>query len=91
MDGSKSCPPQRLRPGSRAGSASLANSVWCNRRATAFTVGFAMVSEYRFFNGERPVMMANVASEGRLLSLKVSEWFVLLVSVALCGLLTLFF
>ena len=36
-------------------------------------------------------MMANVASEGRLLSLKVSEWSVLLVSVALCGLLTLFF
>jgi len=37
-------------------------------------------------------MMAIVASEGRLLSLKASEWSVLLVSVALCGgFLTLFF
>jgi hypothetical protein len=51
----------------------------------------AMVRITLGFRGERPVMMANVASEGRLLSLKVSEWSVLLVSVALCGLLTLFF
>jgi hypothetical protein len=36
------------------------------------------------------MMMANVASEGRLLSLKVSEWSVLLVGVTFCGLLTLF-
>jgi hypothetical protein len=36
-------------------------------------------------------MMANVASEGRLLSLKVSECSVLLAGVAFCGLLTLFF
>jgi len=37
-------------------------------------------------------MMAIVASEGRLFSLKASEWFVLLASVAFCGgFLTLFF
>ena len=30
-------------------------------------------------------MMANVASDGRLLSLKVSEWSVLLAGVTFCG------
>jgi hypothetical protein len=36
-------------------------------------------------------MMANIASDGRLLSLKASEWSVLLVSVVFCGFLALFF
>jgi hypothetical protein len=37
-------------------------------------------------------MRAKVASEGRLFSLKASEWFVLLASVAFCGgFLTLIF
>jgi hypothetical protein len=36
-------------------------------------------------------MMTNVASDGRLLSLKVSEWSVLLAGVTFCGFLTLFF
>jgi hypothetical protein len=36
-------------------------------------------------------MLANVASEGRLLSLKASEWCVLLASVMFCGFLILFF
>jgi hypothetical protein len=36
-------------------------------------------------------MMANVASNGRLLSLKASEWSVLLASVAFCGFIALFF
>ena len=31
------------------------------------------------------MMTANVASEGRLFSLKASEWFVPLASVAFCG------
>jgi len=35
--------------------------------------------------------MAYVVSEGRLFWLKPSEWSVLLVSVALCGFLTLLF
>jgi hypothetical protein len=44
------------------------------------------------FCGEWLTMMANVASEGRLFSLKASEWFVLLASVAFCGgFLTLIF
>jgi hypothetical protein len=44
------------------------------------------------FRGEWLAMMANVASEGRLFSLKDSEWFVLLASVAFCGgFLTLIF
>ena len=51
----------------------------------------AMVRITLGFHGE-PTMMANVASEGRLFSLKASEWFVLLASVAFCGgFLTLFF
>ncbi len=36
-------------------------------------------------------MMTNVAREGRLFSLKASEWSVLIVSVALCGFLTQIF
>jgi hypothetical protein len=36
-------------------------------------------------------MMTNVASDGRLLSLKVSEWSVLLAGVTFCGFLTLVF
>jgi hypothetical protein len=32
-----------------------------------------------------------LASEGRLFALKASEWSLLLVSVALCGFLTLIF
>ena len=36
-------------------------------------------------------MMAYVVGEGRLFGLKPSEWSVLLVSVALCGFLTLLF
>jgi hypothetical protein len=39
----------------------------------------------------KTAMMAYVVSEGRLFWLKPSEWSVLLVSVALCGFLTLFF
>ena len=47
---------------------------------------------FGFVRGEVPTMMVNVASEGRLFSLKASEWFVLLASVAFCGgSLTLFF
>jgi hypothetical protein len=36
-------------------------------------------------------MMSMLASEGRLLSLKASEWSVLLVSVTFCGFLTMIF
>jgi hypothetical protein len=36
-------------------------------------------------------MMAHAVCEGRLFWLKTSEWLVLLVSVALCGFLTLLF
>ncbi len=36
-------------------------------------------------------MMAYAVSQGRLFWLKPSEWSVLLVSVALCGFLTLLF
>ncbi len=36
-------------------------------------------------------MMANIATDGRLLSLKASEWSVLLASVVFCGFLALFF
>ena len=36
-------------------------------------------------------MMAYVVSDGRLLALKPSEWSVLLVGVALCGMLVLLF
>ena len=36
-------------------------------------------------------MMALVVSEGRLLWLKPSEWSLLLVSAAFCGMLTLIF
>ena len=36
-------------------------------------------------------MMAYVVSEDRLLWLKPSDWSVLLVGVALCGMLTLLF
>jgi hypothetical protein len=39
---------------------------------------------------EVPTMMAHAVCEGRLFWLKTSEWSVLLVSVALCGFLTLF-
>jgi hypothetical protein len=38
-----------------------------------------------------PTMMAHAVCEGRLFWLKTSEWLVLLVSVALCGFLTLLF
>ena len=38
-----------------------------------------------------PTMMAHAVCEGRLFWLKTSEWSVLLVSVALCGFLTLLF
>jgi len=38
-----------------------------------------------------PTMMAHAVYEGRLFWLKTSEWSVLLVSVALCGFLTLLF
>jgi hypothetical protein len=38
-----------------------------------------------------PAMVAYAVSEGRLFWLKPSEWSVLLVSVALCGFLSLFF
>jgi hypothetical protein len=52
----------------------------------------AMVRITLGFRGEWLTMMANVASEGRLFSLKDSEWFVLLASVAFCGgFLTLIF
>jgi hypothetical protein len=34
-------------------------------------------------------MMAYVVSEGRLLALKPSEWLMLLIGVALCGLVVL--
>jgi hypothetical protein len=36
-------------------------------------------------------MMAYVISEGRLFGLKPSEWSLMLVGVALCGLMTLLF
>jgi hypothetical protein len=36
-------------------------------------------------------MMAYVVSDGRLFALKPSEWSVLLVGVALCGVVTLLF
>ena len=35
--------------------------------------------------------MANIASDGRLLSLKASEWSVLVASVVFCEFLALFF
>ncbi len=38
-----------------------------------------------------PPIMAYLATEGRLLGLKPSEWSMLLVGVALCGFLTLIF
>jgi hypothetical protein len=38
-----------------------------------------------------PAMMALVVSEGRLLWLKPSEWSLLLISAAFCGMLTLIF
>jgi len=36
-------------------------------------------------------MLAYVVSDGRLFALKPSEWAVLVVGVAICGLVTLFF
>jgi hypothetical protein len=36
-------------------------------------------------------MMAYVVSDGRLFALKPSEWSILLVGVALCGLIALLF
>jgi hypothetical protein len=36
-------------------------------------------------------MMAHVVSEGRLFSLKASEWLVLLCSATVCGFITLLF
>jgi hypothetical protein len=36
-------------------------------------------------------MMGYVVSEGRLFSLKASEWLVLLGSAIVCGFITLFF
>ena len=36
-------------------------------------------------------MMAYVVSDGRLFALKLSEWSMLLIGVALCGLMALLF
>jgi hypothetical protein len=38
-----------------------------------------------------PAMIAYVVGEGRLLSLKPSEWLILIVGGTLCGFLTLLF
>jgi len=46
---------------------------------------------HRILKRRVPAMMASLASEGRLFALKASEWSLLLVSVALCGFLTLIF
>jgi hypothetical protein len=46
---------------------------------------------HRLVQQRVPAMMAYAVSEGRLFWLKTSEWSVLLVSVALCGFLTLLF
>lgn len=37
------------------------------------------------------VVMAYVASDGRLFALKPSEWSMLLIGVALCGVVAVFF
>jgi hypothetical protein len=66
----------------------------CGRGATAVDRDACYAArEIWQSNGERRVlaMMALVVSEGRLLWLKPSEWSLLLVSAAFCGLLTLIF
>ena len=55
------------------------------RRPQLFLPVFSIMRFVLGFSSERPEMMATVASQGRLLSLKASEWSVLLASVAFCG------
>ena len=45
----------------------------------------------RFVERRASAMMGYVVSEGRLFSLKASEWLVLLGSAIVCGFITLFF
>ena len=60
----------------------------CDSRATAISTDFPMVRNI-ILQRRVPAMMAYVASQGRVFSLKASEWVMLFVAVVLCGVLTL--
>ncbi len=62
----------------------------CDVRATAAVAG-GRYSAYETIQQRVLAMMAYMVSEGRLFALKPSEWSMLLVGVALCGLATLLF
>jgi hypothetical protein len=63
----------------------------CDLRATAVAARNRYGQWHETLQQRVPAMMAYVVSEGRLFALKPSEWTMLLVGVALCGLATLLF
>jgi hypothetical protein len=63
----------------------------CDLRATAVTAASRYGVGHEMVQQRVPAMMAYLVSDGRLCALKLSEWAILLVGVALCGLIALLF